>query len=247
MNVSLSESDFLKSYDPDAFDRPNASVDTVIFTVIDDAPHVLLVKREYHPYQGQWALVGGFIDLKMDDSLEDTAKRKLKEKTGVKTPYLEQWGTIGNKSRDPRYWSITTVYFALIPADGVVLEKGDGATDIAWTKVEKNGVVKEHMAFDHAHILKECYERLRQKILYTSLPLFLMKGPFTIAELQKTYETLIGHDIEAKSFRRRILSADLVKETGDMRHGGRRPAKLYELVKREEPHFFLRNMEGVTL
>lgn len=244
--MTQNEADFLKLYDPDAFDRPNASVDTAIFTVIGDTLHVLLVKRKHHPYQGKWSLVGGFIDLNADASLEDTAKRKLHEKTGVKTPYLEQWGTIGNKTRDPRYWSITTVYFALIPEKGVQLRAGEGATDIKWAKVSKDGRVKDDLAFDHAHILKECHTRLRQKVLYTSLPLFLMEKTFTLVELQKIYETLIGDNVETKSFRRRILSANLVKETGEMRESGRRPAKLYELVKRKEPHFFLRNIEGIN-
>lgn len=241
-----SEKDFLTSYNPDAFERPNASVDTAIFTVIEDNLHVLMVQREHHPHQGRWSLVGGFIDLKKDASIEDTAKRKLHEKTGVQTPYLEQWGTIGNKDRDPRYWSITTVYFALIPEKNVTLQAGEGATDIRWIKVENDGTITDEMAFDHAHILKECHKRLRQKVLYTSLPLFLMNDIFTLTELQKTYEVLIGQTIEVKSFRRRILSADLVEETGDMKESGRRPAKLYRLTKRKEPHFFLRNIEAIT-
>lgn len=245
--MTQSEAEFLKLYKPDAFERPNASVDTAIFTIIEGALNVLLVKREHHPHQGQWSLVGGFIDLKADTSLEDTAKRKLFEKTGVATPYLEQWGTIGNKTRDPRYWSITTVYFALIPEKGVQLRVGEGATDIKWIKVNKGGSVRQELAFDHAHILKECYKRLRQKVLYTSLPLFLMEETFTLGELQKTYEALIGDEVETKSFRRRILSADLVKETGKMYESGHRPAKLYEFVKRKEPHFFVRSIEGVSL
>lgn len=245
--MTQSEVEFLKSYKPDAFERPNASVDTAIFTVIEGALNVLLVKRAHHPYQGQWSLVGGFIDLQVDESLEDTAKRKLFEKTGVNTPYLEQWGTIGNKTRDPRYWSITTVYFALIPEKNVQLSVGEGATEIKWMKVSKGGNVNLDLAFDHGHILKECYKRLRQKVLYTSLPLFLMDETFTLGELQKTYEVLIGDEVETKSFRRRILSADLVRETGKMHESGHRPAKLYEFVKCKEPHFFVRNIEGVSL
>lgn len=245
--MKQSEKEFLKSYDPSAFDRPNASVDTVIFTVIDENLHVLLVEREHHPYQGKWSLVGGFVDLKTDKTLEDTAKRKLTEKTGVKAPYLEQWGTIGNKDRDPRYWSITTVYFALLPEKGVRLHAGEAATDIKWERVSKDGTVADDLAFDHAHILKECHARLRQKVLYTSLPLFLMEETFTLVELQKTYEILIGQEIETKSFRRRMLGAGLVMETGGMKETGHRPARLYRLSKHTEPHFFLRNIEGITL
>ncbi len=245
--MTQSEADFLKSYDPEAFDRPNASVDTAIFTVIDDSLHVLLVRRAHHPSLGKWSLVGGFIDLQADASLEDTARRKLLEKTGVETPYLEQWGTIGNKTRDPRHWSITTVYFALIPAKGVALRAGEGATEIKWAKLGPDGCVADDLAFDHASLLKECHSRLRLKVLYTSLPLFLMDDSFTLSELQKTYEILIGQEVEAKSFRRRILSADLIRETGAMKDSGRRPAKLYSLVRREQPHFFLRNIEGISL
>lgn len=245
--MAQSEKDFLKSYSPDVFERPNASVDTAIFTVIDDNLYVLMVEREHHPFQGKWALVGGFIDLKRDSSLEDTAKRKLHEKTGVKTPYLEQWGTIGNKDRDPRYWSITTVYFALISAKNVILRAGEGATNIQWVKIEHDGTVKRDLAFDHACILQECHKRLRQKVLYTSLPLFLMEPSFTLTELQRTYEILIGQPLETKSFRRRILSANLIQETGMMKESGRRPAKLYERIKHNQPHFFLRNIEGIDL
>lgn len=244
--MAQNEKDFLKSYRPDAFKRPNASVDTAIFTVIEDSLHVLVVKREHHPYQGKWSLVGGFIDLDQDASIEDTAIRKLREKTGVKTPYLEQWGTIGNRERDPRYWSITTVYFALIPEKNITLCAGEGATEIKWAKVKNDGRITGDMAFDHAYLLKECHARLRQKVLYTSLPLFLMNDDFTLSDLQKTYEILIGQTIETKSFRRRILSADLIQETGHMRESGRRPAKLYKLTKREGPHFFLRNIEAIN-
>lgn len=237
------EAEFLKAYDANAFERPNVSVDTVIFTVSGGYLQVLLVQREHHPCQGQWSLVGGFIDVQGDEQLIDTAKRKLKEKTGVSTPYLEQFCSYGSKARDPRGWSVTTVYFALIPSEGIVLEAGQGATDIKWSVV-KNGKVKDKLAFDHTPILAECTERLKSKVLYTSLPVHLMPDEFTLAELQNVYEIILGERIEHKSFRRRLLGAGILEETGKMRETGRRPAMIYRRKKGGETHFFVRTIEG---
>lgn len=237
------EAEFLKTYDANAFERPNVSVDTVIFTVSAGQLQVLLVQREHHPCQGLWSLVGGFIDVQKDKALIDTAKRKLAEKTGVKTPYLEQFGSYGNKARDPRGWSVTTVYFALIPADSITLRSGQGATDIKWATV-KDGKVRDKLAFDHAQILSECTERLKSKVLYTSLPVHLMPEEFTLAELQKVYEIILGEKLEHKSFRRRILAADIIEETGRTKNTGRRPAMIYRKKKGEGTHFFVRNIES---
>jgi len=237
------EKQFLKDYNPNDFDRPSTAVDSVIYSVFDDELHVLIVKRANHPFRDYWSLVGGYVDLQNDTDLIDTAMRKLIEKTGVKTPYLEQFNTIGNKTRDPRGWSITTVYFALLPVDSITLEAGHGAQDIKWAKLT-NGKVKEKLAFDHDAILKACTKRLRDKVLYTSLPIHLMPEKFTLNGLQRVYEIIIDNKIDHKSFRRRLLNADILEETGEMQKTGRRPAMLYKLKKSNETFFFLRNLEG---
>ena len=244
-DIHQSEEDFLRDYDPTVFERPSTSVDTAIFTVLDGHLHVLTAKRAEHPFKDRWSLVGGFIDLQKDNDLESTAKRKLEEKTGVKTPYLEQFGTIGNKKRDPRGWSVTTVYFALITCHEVQLRPGNGAIDIKWSKVT-DGKVKDKLAFDHADILAKCTERLRSKVLYTSLPVYLMPRDFTLGELQKVYEIILEKKVDHKSFRRRILSADILEETAEMRHDGKRPAHLFRLKKGHHPHIFVRNIEGAS-
>lgn len=244
-NTPQSEEEFLRSYDPSVFPRPSASVDTAIFTVLNEELRVLTVKRGEHPFKNTWSLVGGYIDLKKDNDIEATAKRKLEEKTGIKTPYLEQYGTIGSKKRDPRGWSVTTIYFALIPCHEVKLQAGKGSVDIQWSKVV-GGKVKEKLAFDHGYILAKCTERLRSKVLYTSLPVYLMPRDFTLGELQKVYEIILDKKIDHKSFRRRIISADILEETAEMRHDGKRPAQLYRQKKGLQPHFFVRNIEGAT-
>lgn len=238
---SKSESEFLKKYDVSQFERPSSSVDVVIFSYFNENLHVLTIKRAEHPFQGSWSLVGGYVDLKNDRNIEETARRKLEEKTGVKSPYLEQLITIGNADRDPRGWSITTVYFALVSFEDAVLKAGYGATDVQWSKVTQNKV-GHPLAFDHSQILKLCLERFRNKVLYTSLPGHLMPKEFTIGELQDVYETILGKLVDHKAFRRRILG--ILEETGKEKEGPTRPAKLYRLKNLKKPHFFMRNMEG---
>ena len=108
--------------EPLSFSRPLTRVDVVIFAIRDDALQVLLVQRpaeDDEPFPSMWALPGGFVDVERDHDLEACALRKLQEKTGVASPYLEQLGSWGGADRDPRGWSATHAYFALMPAERV--------------------------------------------------------------------------------------------------------------------------------
>ena len=224
---------------PPAFDRPLTSVDLAIFTVRDDALQVLLTQRAEEPFARAWALPGGFIDVEQDGDLEACARRKLKEKTGVATPYLEQLGSWGNRSRDPRGWSVTHVYFALLPSADVTLAAGANAAAARWSPVHDDRVGLR-LAFDHAAILAAALERLRSKVEYTSLPAYLLPEEFTLGELQRAYEIVLGRDVEKSAFRTRIRSAELVVEVPRQRTGPNRPAQLYRLKDRKHPVFFPR-------
>jgi ADP-ribose pyrophosphatase YjhB (NUDIX family) len=224
------------------FPKPLTSVDVVIFSAIAELLQVLLVQRPIDaedPFPGLWALPGGFVDTVKDQNLESCAKRKLEEKTGVEASYLEQLGSWGSVSRDPRGWSATHVYFALMSADDVELQSGGNAGDSRWFAIDGQRA-KEKLAFDHAEILKAAIARLRSKVEYTSLPAFLMPHEFTLTELQKIYETLLGRPIEKKSFRTRILATDLLEEVARRKEGANRPAQMYRLRSRRHPLFFTR-------
>jgi 8-oxo-dGTP diphosphatase len=224
------------------FERPLVTVDVAIFSVQDDALKVLLVKRsdsKGDPFPGHWALPGGFIDVKVDVNLESCALRKLKEKTGVTAPYLEQVGSTGTNDRDPRGWSVTHVYFALIGADEVTLAAGGNASDARWLTVEGNKV-REKLAFDHAELLKAAIARLRNKVEYTSLPAFLMSNEFTLTELQKVYEIVLDRTLEKKAFRTRMLATDLLESLPKQKEGPNRPAQLFRLKSKKRPVFFAR-------
>jgi ADP-ribose pyrophosphatase YjhB (NUDIX family) len=224
------------------FPRPFATVDVTIFSIFDTQLHILLVQRpkdSEEPFPGLWALPGGFVDISRDDDLEACAKRKLREKTGVDPSYLEQLGSWGSAKRDPRGWSATHVYFALMSADDVKLRAGGNASDTRWFPVE-GARVREKLAFDHTDILKAAVLRLRGKVEYTSLPAFLMPQAFTLTELQKTYEALLGRPIEKKSFRTRVLATDLLEEVARRKQAANRPAQMYQLRNRKKPVFFTR-------
>ena len=227
------------------FERPLTTVDVVIFGVLQDTLQVLLVKREAaagEPYPGAWALPGGFVDVDRDRDLEACARRKLTEKTGVTSPYLEQLGSWGDARRDPRGWSATHVYFALIPTAGVTLKPGANAVDVGWFPIADAGV-RKRLAFDHARLLEAAVTRLRGKAEYTSLPVYLLPDLFTLSELQRAYEIVVGRPLEKSAFRTRVLAAAFVEPTARLREGSNRPARLYRLKADKEVTYFPRTFE----
>lgn len=224
------------------FPLPYTTVDVVIFTVLDNALQVLLVQRPAdagEPFPGRWALPGGFVDIAADATLEDCARRKLLEKTGVESSYLEQLGSWGSATRDPRGWSATHVWFALISAHDVTLARGANAADVAWFDVDAV-TRKRGLAFDHDDIVQAAVERLRGKVEYTSLPAFLLSEPFTLPQLQRMYEIVLGRPVDKSGFRTRMLSAGFLKEAGHVAGESNRPATGYRLVDRHAPVVFPR-------
>ncbi|MGJ5141107.1 NUDIX hydrolase [Bradyrhizobium oligotrophicum] len=225
------------------FPRPLTTVDIVIFTIRLEALHVLLVRRgqgEGEPFPDAFALPGGFVDVAKDADLEACARRKLAEKTGVLSPYLEQLGSWGSAHRDPRGWSATHAYFALIPASAA---EAALAADAQWFPLAGMSV-KPKLAFDHAEILQAAVRRLRNKVEYTSLPAYLMPEEFTLPELQRTYEIVLDRPLEKSAFRTRMLSADLIEPVAKMRKGPNRPAQLYRLKAAAAPVYFARTFNA---
>ena len=224
-----------------SFERPLTTVDVVIFTVLEEQLQVLLVQRPEgpeEPFPNAWALPGGFVDVHKDSSLEDCARRKLLDKTGVKSPYLEQLGSWGGKTRDPRGWSATHAYFALLPLEAVTLVQ-DESKPVKWHPVDELPL-RKRLAFDHKEILANAIERLRSKVEYTSLPAFLLPEPFTLPQLQKVYEVVLGRAIDKSGFRTRALAADFLIEEGFLDVGSPRPAMGYRLKDRSSLVYFPR-------
>jgi 8-oxo-dGTP diphosphatase len=236
----MDEKAFLADYNPRDHFSALVTVDAALFTFHLDQLLVLLVRRSNHPDKGKWGLPGGFIDPDQDESLEDTANRKLLEKTGVTPPYLEQLCTVGNDSRDKRGWSVTVCYTALMSHQSCE-PRIDSVSDARWVDVDS--IEATALAFDHGALITQARERLRQKALYSIVPAYTLPEKFTLPELQRIHEVLIGKPLQKKSFRRRIEQADLLIDTGLKRQEGGRPATLYKMRARAGRHTFVRNLE----
>lgn len=236
----MDEQTYLAHYQRRDFLSPLITVDAVLFTCHEETLKVLLVERAEHPDKGKWGLPGGFIDESQDKSLEDTVMRKLREKTGVLPPYIEQLCTTGNDQRDKRGWSVTVCYTALI-AHQVCEKHIDTVSNVKWVSLKEAEQLS--LAFDHQSLIQQAKARLRQKSLYSVVPGFALPETFTLPELQQVHEILIGQPIQKKSFRRRLEQADLLIETGEKRADRGRPAALYRLKPASKDYRFIRNLE----
>jgi len=233
------------NFPPLTFPRPLVTVDVVMFTVLDDALQVLLVKRPAdsdEPFPGRWALPGGFVNIDEDATLLDCALRKLREKTGVVTPYLEQLGSWGGAQRDPRGWSATHCFYALVPAQAMQLRSGANAADVTWFEV--GAASRKRLAFDHGELLEAAVARLRGKVEYTSLPAFLLEEPFTLPALQRVYEVVLGRDVDKSAFRKRMLDGGFMEEAGMVTGSLGRPAMSYRLRDRSQAALFPRTFNS---
>jgi 8-oxo-dGTP diphosphatase len=224
------------------FDRPLVGVDLAVFSVRDAQLVVRLARRpegDGEPFPGRWALPGGFIDTTRDRTLLDCALRKLREKTGVQAPYLEQLASWGGAARDPRGWSTTHAWFALLPL-AAATQQGSAETD--WFEVDE--ALRKRLAFDHHEILAAALERLRGKVEYTSLPAFLLAEPFTLPELQRVYEIVLARPMDKSAFRKRMLDAGFLAEDGKVDGAYGRAAMGYRIVDRERAAYFPRTFRS---
>jgi len=209
--------------------RPAVTVDITIFTVRNDELNVLLIKRAEKPFQGEWALPGGFVT--ENEGLEAAAERELVEETGVSGVYLEQLFTFGAPGRDPRGHTVTVAYSALIPSDNLELTASTDAEGVAWFSIDK----LPDLAFDHDEILETSLDRLVAKLEYSTIAFQLMPESFTLTELQHVYELIERKEIDKRNFRKRILALAAIEPTGEeKREGPHRPAKLYRVIDRSK-------------
>jgi len=230
-----------EQWDTEGIKLPLLTVDTVLFTYHEKSLKILLVLRSSEPEKGKWGLPGGIVDIDIDKDIESTALRKLVEKTSVEPPYLDQLESVGNKKRDPRSWSVTVCYTALIAYQSCERHVST-VSDVRW--VEIGEALKMRLAFDHNDLVLSARERMRQRALYSISSGYALPEIFTLGELQHLHELLIGKPIQKRSFRRRIEQAELLIDTGEKRQEGGRPAALYRMKNESMSHRFVRNLEG---
>ena len=272
--INISEEEFLKSYNKNAFDLLSITTDIFILSVsyIDSDNYrklgekkcsVLLVKRKTHPFINKWCLPGGFIQI--NENLEEATKRVLINETNLKDIYLEQLYTFSNVDRDPRMRVLSTAYMTLINKDKIkdklasnsswfnisINEKEINSKETLLTFTLDNGketlyfdilkILKEKtsnifdykiinndsLAFDHPLVIATGMDRIKNKLEYTDIAFNIMPKYFTLGQLQKVYETILGKNLIAPDFRRTIK--DKVEKTDKVQTGaGHRPSALYK-------------------
>lgn len=206
------------------YPRPALTVDCVVFGL--DQYHqlkVMLIQRKLPPFQGNWALPGGFV--RMDESLEAAAIRELKEETGIERLFLEQLYTFGAVDRDPRERIVTVAYYALVNLMEHVVKAASDASDAAWFAID----ALPPLAFDHSQVLALALNRLKNKVRYEPIGFELLPQKFTLFQLQKLYEAILGQELDKRNFRKKILKMGLLRELDEMQQDvPHRAAKFYE-------------------
>ena len=212
------------------FERPGLTVDDVIFGLDLDEENlqVVLVERDVEPFEGMWALPGGFV--RNGESLEDAALRELREETGIKDVFLEQLYTFGKPNRDPRGWVVSVAYYALVAPDQHHLLATTDARRAEWFPVNK----LPKLAFDHTEILQTALQRLRGKLTYAPIGFELLPDKFSIRQLQTLYEIVLGRKLDNRNFRKKIFSLDVLKELNEIQTNvAHRAARLYKFDERK--------------
>lgn len=221
--------------------HPALTVDCVVFGFDSGELKVLLIQRGLEPFKGFWALPGGFV--RIDETIDDAARRELHEEAGLKDVFLEQLYTFGEVDRDPRERVISVAHYALVKLSD---HKAIAATDAAnaeWFPISK----LPKLAFDHAEIIKVALARLQAKVRYQPLGFELLPPKFTLSELQHLYEAILDVELDKRNFRKKVLGFGLLIPLEEMQKSGcHRPAQLfrfdrskYEKLRKKGFHFEL--------
>ena len=206
------------------YPRPALTVDCVVFGFEADAAlRVLLIQRKLPPYQGHWALPGGFV--RVDESVDAAAVRELQEETGVAEVFLEQLYTFGAVERDPRDRIVSVAYYALINLQEHPVQAATDASDAQWFELS----ALPELGFDHREILERAIARLRAKIRYEPIGFELLPKRFTLSQLQRLYEQILERSLDKRNFRKKLLKMNLLIDTGEKEQGvAHRAAQLYQ-------------------
>ncbi len=205
-----------------SYARAALTVDCVIFGFDGDCIQLLFIQRALEPFQGQWALPGGFVHV--DESVEAAAQRELLEETGLSGVFLEQLYTFGQLNRDPRERVVSVAYFALVNLFSHTPLAATDAADARWFPMH----TLPELAFDHALIVDTALKRLRGKLRYEPIGFELLPKKFRLSQLQSLYEAVLGETLDKRNFRKKVLGLDLLIALDEtQREGAHRPAQLF--------------------
>lgn len=204
------------------YPRPALTVDCVVFGLDDEDLKIMLIRRGLEPFKGKWALPGGFV--RVDETIDDAARRELVEETGLEKVYMEQLYTFGDVGRDPRERVVSVAYYALVRLSDYKVQAASDASDAAWFPVSDVPT----LAFDHAKILAVALERLKNKVRWQPVGFELLPPKFTLTQIQKMYETILERPLDKRNFRKKLLGMNLLIELNEVQKDvAHRAARLY--------------------
>jgi 8-oxo-dGTP diphosphatase len=208
------------------FPRAALTVDCVVFGLDETDLKVMLIQRDLVPFEGKWALPGGFV--RIDETLEEAARRELQEETGLAKVFLEQLCTFGDVERDPRERVVTVAWYALVRLSDHRVKAATDARAAAWFGMDD----LPQLAFDHDRILAVAYERLQNKVRYQPIGFELLPQKFTLTQLQKLYEIILDRTLDKRNFRKKILGMNILQELDEVETDvAHRAARLYRFDK----------------
>jgi 8-oxo-dGTP diphosphatase len=210
------------------FARAAVTVDCVVFGLDDEDLKVLLIRRDLPPFEDKWALPGGFV--RLDETLDEAARRELQEETSLERVFLEQLYTFGGIDRDPRERVITVAYYALVRLSDHRVQAATDARDAVWFAMDD----LPPLAFDHDQILETAHQRLQGKVRYQPIGFELLPPKFTLTQLQKLYEIVLGRVLDKRNFRKKIQGMGILEELDEVEKDvAHRAARLYRFDKKE--------------
>src|SRR4051812_24966517 len=205
------------------YPRAALTVDCVVFGFDQEELKLLLIQRGLEPFKRRWALPGGFV--KVDETLDDAARRELEEEAGLKNIFLEQLFTFGAVNRDPRERVVSVAHYALVKLSEHDAKAATDAANARWFAVSK--IPK--LAFDHAEIFATALARLKVKVRYQPIGFELLPPKFTLSQLQHLYEAILGMELDKRNFRKKVLGFGLLAPLRETQMAGRhRPAQLFQ-------------------
>ncbi|HXJ59259.1 MAG TPA: NUDIX domain-containing protein [Verrucomicrobiae bacterium] len=209
---------------PHTYQYPRAAltVDCVVFGLDEGELKLLLIQRGLEPFQGRWALPGGFV--RVEETLDEAARRELAEEAGLRNVFLEQLYTFGAVDRDPRERVVSVAYYALVKLSDHRAKAATDAAEARWFPISD----VPRLAFDHRNILRTALARLQGKVRYQPIGFELLPAKFTLSQLQHLYEVILGAELDKRNFRKKVLSFELLVPLKETQMIGRhRPAQLF--------------------
>ena len=204
------------------YPRAALTVDCVVFGFDEGELKVLLIERGLEPFKGRWALPGGFV--RVQETLDEAARRELLEETGLRNVFLEQLYSFGETERDPRERVVSVAYYALVKLSDHRAKAATDAANAQWFLVSK----RPKLAFDHAAILRAALTRLQGKVRYQPIGFELLPEKFTLSQLQHVYEAVLETELDKRNFRKKVLGFGLLLPLEETLMAGRhRPAQLF--------------------